>query len=84
MPNKNESPSLIDIRKDDLLVLSPHVLDTLLRDHTPGRNIFWTMHDYEALGPDYAYHSEILLCLITGEHGMVNRLSCVQKYGGMA
>ena len=49
------------------------VLDTLLRDHTTGRNIFWATHDYEALGSEYDYHSEILPHLITGEHGMVIR-----------
>jgi len=73
MPNKDESPSLIDIREDDLLALSAEVLDTLLRDHTTGKNIFWATHDYEALGSEYGYHSEILPHLITGEHGMVIR-----------
>ena len=73
MSNKDKSPSLIDIREDDLLALSAEVLDTLLRDHTTGRNIFWATHDYEALGPDYDYHSEILPHLITGEYGMVIR-----------
>ena len=73
MPNKDESPLLIDIREDDLLSLSEAVLDTLLRDHTTGRNIFWATHDYEALGSEYGYHSEILPHLITGEHGMVIR-----------
>ena len=73
MPNKDESPQLIDIREDDLLALSAEVLATLLRDHTTGKNIFWATHDYEALGPEYDYHSEILPHLITGEHGMVIR-----------
>ena len=73
MPNKDESPQLIDIREDNLLALSVEVLDTLLRDHTTGRNIFWATHDYEALGPEYTYHSEILPHLITGDHGMVIR-----------
>ena len=73
MSNKDESPQLIDIREDDLLALSAEVLDTLLRDHTTGRNIFWATHDYEALGSEYDYHSEILPHLITGEHGMVIR-----------
>ena len=73
MPNKDESPQLIDIREDDLLALSAEVLDTLLRDHTTGKNIFWATHDYEALGSEYDYHSEILPHLITGEHGMVIR-----------
>jgi len=73
MSNKDESPQLIDIREDDLLALSAEVLDTLLRDHTTGQNIFWATHDYEALGSEYNYHSEILPHLITGEHGMVIR-----------
>ena len=73
MSNKDESPQLIDIREDDLLALSAEVLDTLLRDHTTGKHIFWATHDYEALGPEYDYHSEILPHLITGEHGMVVR-----------
>ena len=73
MPNKDDCPQLIDIREDDLLALSAEVLDTLLRDHSTGRNIFWATHDYEALGPGYDYHSEILPHLITGEHGMVIR-----------
>ena len=53
--------------------LSAGVLDTLLCDHTTGKNIFWATHDYEALGSDYGYYSEILSRLITGEHGMVIR-----------
>ena len=73
MSKNNLSSSCIDIREDDLLALSAAVLDTLLRDHTTGRNIFWATHDYEALGPDYGYHSEILPQLITGENGMVIR-----------
>lgn len=59
MPNKDVSPLPTGIREDDLLTLSAEVLDTLLRDHTTGRNIFWATHDYEALGPAYGYHSEI-------------------------
>ncbi len=73
MPNKDASPSSVDIREDDLQALSAAVLDILLRDHTTGKNIFWATHDYEALGPAYDYHSEILPHLITGEHGMVIR-----------
>ena len=73
MSNKDESPACIDIWEDDLLALSAEVLDTLLRDHTTGKNIFWATHDYEALGSEYDYHSEILPRLITGERGMVIR-----------
>ena len=73
MPNKDESPLLIDVREDDLLALSAAVLDVLLQDHTTGKNIFWATHDYEALGPAYDYHSQILPELITGEHEKVVR-----------
>ncbi|MBQ6065144.1 MAG: Eco57I restriction-modification methylase domain-containing protein [Prevotella sp.] len=73
MPNKDLSSSCIDIKEDDLLALSAPVLDALLRDHTTGRNIFWATHDYEALGSEYDYHSQILPHLITGENGMVVR-----------
>ena len=73
MPINDECPLLIDIREDDLLALSVEVLETLLRDHTTGKNIFWATHDYEALGSEYGYHSEILPHLITGEHRMVIR-----------
>lgn len=73
----------IDISEDDLLTFlsgqaatagqPATVLDTLLHDHTTDKNIFWATHDYEALGPEYGYHSEILPHLITGEHRMVIR-----------
>lgn len=73
MPNKELSPACVDIREDDLRDISPEVLETLLRDHTTGNNIFWATHDYEALGSAYDYHSQILPELITGENGMVIR-----------
>ena len=73
MPDNDKSPLLIDIREDDLLALSAEVLDTLLRDHTTGQNIFWATHDYEALGAGYDYHAPILPALITGQRGMVIR-----------
>ena len=73
MSNKDDSSQLIDIREDDLLALSAEVLDILLRDHTTGKNIFWATHDYEALGKEYDYHSQILPKLITGENNMVVR-----------
>lgn len=73
MPDKETGPSCIDVREDDLSDISPEVLATLLRDHTTGKNIFWATHDYEALGSEYGYHSEILPEQITGEHRMVIR-----------
>ena len=73
MSDKDKRPALIDVREDDLLALSAQVLDTLLRDHTTGQNIFWATHDYEALGRGYDYHAPILPELITGERGMVVR-----------
>jgi len=57
----------------DRNTLAPEVLDTLLRDHTTGKNIFWATHDYEELGSEYNYRSPILPELITGERGKVIR-----------
>jgi len=73
MPDKETDSSLIDIREDSLLELSQEVLESLLRDHTTGNNIFWATHDYEALGSEYDYHAPILPHLITGERGMIIR-----------
>lgn len=73
MPDKETDSSLIDIREDSLLELSQEVLESLLRDHTTGNNIFWATHDYEALGSEYDYHATILPRLITGERGMIIR-----------
>lgn len=73
MPDKESDSSLIDIREDSLLELSQEVLESLLRDHTTGNNIFWATHDYEALGSEYDYHAPILPHLITGERGMIIR-----------
>ena len=73
MSEKDKRPALIDVGEDDLLALSAQVLDTLLRDHTTGQNIFWATHDYEALGRGNDYHAPILPELITGERGMVVR-----------
>ena len=73
MPDQEKNLPTVDVREDDLLALSADVLNTLLRDHTTGRNIFWATHDYEASGPEYDYHAQILPHLITGEHGMVIR-----------
>ncbi|MBR5963521.1 MAG: Eco57I restriction-modification methylase domain-containing protein [Bacteroidaceae bacterium] len=75
------APPLVDIREDNLLALSAQVVDTLLRDHTTGKNIFWATHDYEALGSEYDYRSEILPHLITGEHGTVIRPRVLKTKG---
>ena len=71
MPSNLNCPAPIDIREDNLMALSAEVLDTLLRDHTTGCNIFWATHDYESFGSEYAYHSQIMPHLINGKHGMV-------------
>ena len=71
MPNNDNDTSTKAIGEDVLWAMTEGVLDTLLLDHTTGRNIFWATHDYESLGPEYGYHSEILPCLIAGERRMV-------------
>ncbi|MBR1917306.1 MAG: restriction endonuclease subunit M [Bacteroidaceae bacterium] len=71
VPSAEDGNLSIDIREDDLVAFSPEVLDTLLRDHTTGHNIFWATHDYEPLGDRYGFFSPILPQLITGDNGAV-------------
>ncbi|NDP28784.1 MAG: restriction endonuclease subunit M [Flavobacterium sp.] len=59
----------IDILENDIREKYPNVLETLLRDHTTQKNIFWATNNYQDLGDDYEYASYILPKLITGEHG---------------
>jgi hypothetical protein len=40
----------IDILENELIEKYPHVLDTLLRDHTTQENIFWATDNYEHIG----------------------------------
>lgn len=60
-----------DVLEDELLRLDPHLLDTLLTDHTTGRNIFWATDDYASLGAGYGFSDPIRPELITGEHSHV-------------
>jgi len=61
----------IDILENELIEKYPHVLDTLLLDHTTKKNIFWATDNYEHLGELYNFHSEILPDLITGDYGSI-------------
>ena len=69
-----------DISEDELLRLSPMVLNMLLLDHTKHHrqilhdgsyNIVWATDSYASLGGDYAPDRPILPHLITGENGLV-------------
>ena len=65
-----------DIKENNILALSPQLLDILLMDRTlssPGRtvNIFWATDSYAQLGDGYQYYDEIKAANITGEHGNV-------------
>ena len=69
--------SIIDIREDDILHLSPELLSTLLKDHTMSRakgkdwNIFWATSDYEQFGDGFHYTDQILPENITGKYGAI-------------
>ena len=67
---------LVDIQENDLIGLSPALLDTLLKDHTMSTeerqvNIFWATDSYAALGPGYQYRDQITIEAITGDRGNV-------------
>jgi hypothetical protein len=61
----------IDILENELIEKYPHVLDTLLFDHTTGKNIIWATDNYEHIGESYNYHSQISPDLITGDYGSI-------------
>lgn len=60
-----------DILENDLLVKYPEVLDILLRDHTTQKNIFWATDNYNFLGDEYSFFSQINSELVTGENGHI-------------
>lgn len=57
-----------DILENDI---PENLLNTLLKDHTTQKNIFWATNNYEHLGKGYEYLSPITTELITGERGYV-------------
>jgi len=61
----------VDILENDIREQYPEVLETLLRDHTTQKNIFWATNNYHDLGEGYEYASPILPELITGDNGNV-------------
>ncbi len=75
--SENKNFCEVDISEDNILKLSPDLLDTLLKDQTLSlkngsqSNIFWATSDYEYLGKGFEYKSPILPELITGEYGHV-------------
>lgn len=69
-------PDNVDISEDDILRLSPKLLDALLVDRSSStsrltRHIIWATSDYEQLGPLYDFHSQIEPKQITGERNGV-------------
>lgn len=63
----------VDINETEIFNLYPEVLDTLLKDHTTGRNIFWTTDSYAHRGEGFQYSDTITVEHIIGENGMVIR-----------
>ncbi len=61
----------IDILEYELIEKYPHVLDTLLMDHTTQQNIFWATDNYIHLGEKYSFNSQILPDLISGDYGSI-------------
>ena len=68
--------SKVDIQENDILELSPEVLNTLLKDHTLSTedkqvNIFWATNNYADRGEGFQYNDQITIDAITGENGDV-------------
>lgn len=56
----------IDVLEQDILDVSPFLLDLLLQDKTTGENIVWACDDYIGYGSAYAAGKQIFPALITG------------------
>ena len=56
----------IDVLEQDILDVSPFLLDLLLQDKTTGQNIVWACDDYIGYGSAYAAGKQIFPALITG------------------
>ena len=64
----------VDIQENDILELSPELLNTLLKDHTLSTedkqvNIFWATDNYADKGVGFQYKDQITIESITGENG---------------
>ena len=64
--NADYSASVIDVLEQDILDVSPFLLDLLLQDKTTGENIVWACDDYIGYGSAYAAGKQIFPALITG------------------
>lgn len=60
-----------DILENDIREKYPEVLEILLYDQTTHKNIFWATDNYQELGKEYEYYSQITTDLITGENGQI-------------
>ena len=76
--NADYSASVIDVLEQDILDVSPFLLDLLLQDKTTGENIIWACDDYIGYGSEYAAEKEILPALITGR---ANRRRSLRQVG---
>ncbi|MDE5903130.1 MAG: restriction endonuclease subunit M, partial [Muribaculaceae bacterium] len=66
----------IDIQENDILRLSPELLNALLKDHTLSTdeqqvNIFWATDNYADRGEGFQYADQITIEAITGSNGNV-------------
>ncbi len=65
------SSNMVDIKENEIREQYTDVLETLLRDHTTQKNIFWATDNYLYIGDGYEFGSPILPELITGDRGEV-------------
>ncbi len=61
----------IDILENEILAKYPNVLEILLLDRTTRKNIFWASENYQHLGSNYGFHSQILPESVSGKNGQI-------------
>lgn len=61
----------IDVIEDDILKKSPLILEILLYDQTTKQNILWATDNYNYLGNNYNFSSQIKIESITGTNSQI-------------
>ena len=61
----------IDVIEDDILKKSPLILEILLYDQTTNQNILWATDNYNYLGNNYNFSSQIKIESITGTNSQI-------------
>jgi hypothetical protein len=70
---KSIMENIVDISENTIYKMFPQVLETLLKDHTTQKPIFWATESYASMGDGYHFFDAITPEKIIGENGLIIR-----------